>query len=106
MRNYTDDSGHTVTNAGAKTSFSKNMELKEMEMEMEAKEFEQEYIYRSCCIAVDKRALDFFCKIFIIFSVLIFSFYNLATNTDHAEIYFSLISSIISLFMTPPKLKN
>lgn len=89
-----------------KTSFSKNMEMKEIEMEMEAKDFEHEYIYRSCCMVMDKRALDFFCKIFIIISVLVFSFYNLATKSGHAEIYFSLISSIISLFMTPPKLQK
>ena len=90
----------------SKTSFSRDMELKQVNLQIEDQEFEHEYIYRSCCMVMDKRALDFFCKMFIILSVLIFSFYNLAMKADHSEIYFSLISSIISLFMSPPQLKK
>ncbi len=94
----------TNKNLDKKSSFSRDLELKNLDIQIDEQRFEQEFIYRSCCLEVDKRALDFFCKMLIILSVLIFCLVALAIGSDHSEIYFSMVSSIVSLFVRPPSL--
>lgn len=97
--------------------FQQNQHKRELEMqeelerfnlklEKQERDFEQQYMYRSCCFALDKRVLDYACKVSVILIVLIFCIVQL-TNNDHdgpREVYFSLISSIITLFINPPKI--
>lgn len=78
------------------------------QLEVDEQKFEHEYIYRSCCLEMDKRVLDFICKMSVIVLVLLFCIYKLLNDNggEPREIYFSLISSIVTLFIKPPSIGN
>ena len=86
----------------------REMNKLDYKIQNEERLFSQEYIYRSCCLQVDKRVLDYVCKLLVIVSVLIFCIYKLSVDDSNGprEVYFSLLSSIITLFINPPKIEG
>ena len=86
----------------------REMNKLDYKIQNEERLFSQEYIYRSCCLEIDKRVLDYICKLLVIVSVLIFCIYKLSVDDANGprEVYFSLLSSIITLFINPPKIEG
>ena len=61
--------------------------------------------WKICCSRSSAQFIKFAITTFICFSVLLFSMIMIINNPNNDNtIYFSLISSILSLYMTPPKL--
>lgn len=70
----------------------------------EEREFEHEFIYRSCCLEMDKRVLEFFCKFSIILLAMSMSIYGVLNTEEHTEVYFSIITSIMALLVPAPSI--
>ena len=63
--------------------------------------------WKICCSNSSSHFIKFFITFIICFSVMTFSMIMIINNTDDDNaIYFSLISSILALFMEPPKLEQ
>ena len=61
--------------------------------------------WKICCSRSSAQFIKFAITAFVCFSVLLFSMIMIINNPDNDNtIYFSLISSILSLYMTPPTL--
>ena len=61
--------------------------------------------WKICCSRSSAQFIQFAITAFVCFSVLLFSMIMIINNPDNDNtIYFSLISSILSLYMTPPNL--
>lgn len=81
------------------------------EEEIHRKEIEDEKFlntYRSCCLTSDKRALEFFLKSGVIFSVLIFSMIQVMTVENSAErnAFLNVVILILGTFLPSPKIKE
>lgn len=106
-----DDGLDYKTSSGVKNGVDKRNRYErstQSQLKVDEQKFEHEYIYRSCCLEMDKRVLDFICKMSVIVIVLLFCIYKLANDAgdEPREIYFSLISSIVTLFIKPPSIGN
>ena len=63
--------------------------------------------WKICCSNSSSHFIKFFITFSICFSVIIFSMIQVINNPDKDNsIYFSLISSILSLYMEPPRLEQ
>jgi hypothetical protein len=63
----------------------------------------------TCCgtqKVISKGFTQYILQAFISLFVLSWSCYQISKNNDNLEIYFSLISSILSLYITPPSMGN
>jgi len=65
------------------------------------------YIWRSCCLEVDKRVVVFTSQFIITLMIITFSLYQLAQkNTcEHQQFYSSLITMLIGIFLPSPRVK-
>jgi hypothetical protein len=70
------------------------------------KEFQRKVFWRSCCgCNLDKRAVKFFSQLTISLIVVVFSLYQLH-NEKNTDIYLSLLTMILGLFIDAPKIIN
>ena len=90
----------------SKTQERKLARKASMSLRRNEQNFKHEFVYKSCCLEVDKRVLEFMCKMVVLLSALVFSMYGVIATEEHAEIYFSVISSMISLFVQPPSIQR
>ena len=61
--------------------------------------------WETCCSRSSRDVIKYFSQLGICSLVLIFCMVQLILKTDNTEVYFSLISSIISLYIPSPKLE-
>jgi len=66
-----------------------------------------DYIWRSCCLVVDKRVVVFTSQFIITLMIITFSLWQLAQkNTcEHQQFYSSLITMLIGIFLPSPRVK-
>ena len=64
-------------------------------------------VWRSCCFVADKRVIVFSSQLIIAFSVITFSFVQLARNNEceHNQLYVGLVTMIIGIFLPSPRVK-
>ena len=71
---------------------------------------DEKYIntYQSCCLTSDKRALEFFLKSGVIFSVLVFSMIQVMTvgNPSERNAFLNVVILILGTFLPSPKIKE
>ena len=85
---------------------------KELEKAHEAIKVEQELIdvennWKSCCITVDRRALQFFTQLFISLIIIILCIYNLVKYPDNCnsnQVYMGLLTMTIGVYIPTPTL--
>lgn len=67
-----------------------------------------ENTYTSCCLRSDKRALEFFLKSFVIFSVLAFAMLMSLFTEDVSErnAFINIVILILGTFLPSPKIKE
>eukprot|EP00466_Bigelowiella_natans_P001943 jgi/Bigna1/140710/aug1.57_g15418 len=87
--------------------FKKRLE-QEMLHKMEVEDAKLENTYQSCCMTSDKRALEFFLKSGVIFSVLVFSMLQVITINDSSErnAFLNIVILILGTFLPSPKIKD
>jgi hypothetical protein len=68
---------------------------------------ENDNIWRSCCLVVDKRMIVFISQLVIAFAVISFSFVQLARSEDceSNQLYVGLVTMIIGIFLPSPRVK-
>jgi len=68
---------------------------------------EDENIYKSCCLTSDKRALEFFFKSGVIFSILLFCMLQVMTvsNASERNAFLNIVILILGTFLPSPKIK-
>jgi hypothetical protein len=59
-----------------------------------------------CCSRTDKHYLKYLVQIGMGSSVMIFSMIMIALDAKHQEIYFSMISGTLGLFLPHPQVRN
>ena len=86
----------------------KNRLAQEVIHKMEIEDNKLDNTYQSCCLTSDKRALDFFLKSGVIFSVLIFSMIQVMTVTNASErnAFLNVVMLTLGNFLPSPKIKE
>ena len=91
----------------------KNMpELKSIKDIEQLVHIEQEIVnknneYKSFCLTIDKRALQFFSQLFICITVIVLCMYNLIEYPDDCnsnQMYTGLLTMIIGIYIPNPKM--
>ena len=87
--------------------FKKRLE-QEILHKMEVEDAKLENTYQSCCMTSDKRALEFFLKSGVIFSVLVFSMLQVITinNSSERNAFLNIVILILGTFLPSPKIKD
>lgn len=88
------------------------MNSKELEHAHEAIKVEQELIdvennWKSCCLTVDRRALQFFTQLSISLIVISLCIYNLVQypdNCDSNQVYMGLLTMTIGVYIPAPSM--
>jgi hypothetical protein len=62
--------------------------------------------WESCCFAVDRDAVKFITQVMFGVSVVAFSMFQIVRETKNPEIYFSLLSATVGVFMPHPEIKD
>ena len=62
--------------------------------------------WESCCFAVDRDAVKFITQVIFGASVVVFSMFQIVMEAPNREIYFSIISSTVGVFMPHPEIKD
>lgn len=77
-------------------------------VEIEKELIQTENTYRSCCLVVDRRALQFFSQFTICVGVLLFSMYKLINSNEceETQLYVGMITMIVGIYIPQPKMKN
>lgn len=71
------------------------------------RQFEHNNIYQSCCLRIDKRALQFFTQALFSLLVIIFCIVNLTIKEGkNTEIYISLLTFILGVFLPSPNMRQ
>ena len=70
--------------------------------------FEHDNTYKSCCLTIDKRALNFFTQAIFSGAIIGFCITMLSTNTDCPTFsrYSPLLTFIIGVYLPNPHLKD
>ena len=55
---------------------------------------------------VPKTEIVFFCQVIIIYTIIVWSFYNLTTKDENATLWTSLLSSCLGYLLPSPTLKR
>ena len=55
---------------------------------------------------VPKAEIVFFCQVIILYTVIVWSFYNLTTKDDNATLWTTLLSSCLGYLLPSPTLKK
>ena len=77
-------------------------------VEDEEIKFNHDNTYKSCCITIDKRALNYFTQAIFSGSIIAFCITMLSTNTDCATFsrYSPLLTFVIGIWVPNPNMKN
>ena len=64
--------------------------------------------WQLCCSGTDANAMKFLVMVAFSFIVLCFTIFELSTKPESPDraIYFSILSSVVSIWMSPPQLKR
>ena len=67
----------------------------------------EDNLWRSCCLIMDRRMIVFFSQLVIGIAVISFSFVQLARNNDceSNQLYVGLVTMIIGIFLPSPRVK-
>ena len=70
--------------------------------------FNHDNTYKSCCLTIDKRALNYFTQAIFSGSIIAFCITMLSTNTDCATFsrYSPLLTFVIGIWVPNPNMKN
>ena len=70
--------------------------------------FNHDNTYKSCCLTIDKRALNYFTQAIFSGSIIAFCIAMLSTNTDCATFsrYSPLLTFVIGIWVPNPNMKN
>jgi hypothetical protein len=76
-------------------------------MDIEAVEVEEKETWTSCCLKVDKNAVQFFSQLAISVGVISFSLYQLIKLPDceQQQTYSSLLTLVLGVWLPSPKMK-
>lgn len=76
-----------------------------LDHEFKMQEEQQRNIWESMCLRVDRRAVQYFCQIIIITSIMIFAGYQLIhlQECDQQQSYLGLLTLLIGLVLPNPK---
>ncbi len=77
--------------------------LSRSELSDTEKEFRRKIYWKSCCFDLDRRAVKFISQLSIFLIVVIFSLY-LLHNKKITEIYLSLLTMILGVYVEAPRL--
>jgi hypothetical protein len=84
------------------------LDIIELQHQHEVDDFKMKNMYQSCCFQTDRRALQYFTKVFICLILLGFSMGMIISNTDECApllpMYSSIITGIMGYFATAPKI--
>jgi len=66
------------------------------------------YLYKSCCLLIDKRFAEFMVKLLVVMSVIGFSLYKLNTleECDKQQPYLALLTLLIGLVFPTHRLRG
>ena len=80
----------------------------QIEVDDENRKFEHTNTYKSCCLTIDKRALNFFTQAIFSGAIIGFCIVMLSTNTDCATFsrYSPLLTFIIGIWVPNPHMKD
>ena len=86
----------------------KNMKKEEQIHHLELENERYQNTYESCCLKIDKRALEFFLKSFVIFSVLIFAMLMsvYTENVSERNAFINIVILILGCFLPSPSIKK
>ena len=95
---------------GHKRGVSSTTEQKQMLFEHDIKVQDEKYenTWQSCCITVDKRAVQYFTQVLIICSIMAFNIYQLISLKDGSNqiTYMSLLTFLIGILVPSPKMSD
>lgn len=77
-------------------------------VEIEKELIKTENTYRSCCLTIDKRALQFFSQFTICLGVLLFSMFKLINSEEceETQVYIGMITMIVGIYIPQPVIKK
>ena len=80
----------------------------QIDVDDENRKFEHDNTYKSCCLTIDKRALNFFTQAIFSGAIIGFCITMLSTNTDCPTFsrYSPLLTFIIGVYLPNPHLKE
>ena len=72
------------------------------------RKFNHDNTYKSCCLTIDKRALNYFTQAFFSGSIIIFCIAMLSMNTDCDTFsrYSPLLTFVIGVWVPNPTMRN
>ena len=87
---------------------NKELILHKIEVEDEEIKFNHDNTYKSCCLTIDKRALNYFTQAIFSGSIIAFCIAMLSMNTDCATFsrYSPLLTFVIGIWVPNPNMKN
>jgi hypothetical protein len=62
--------------------------------------------WQSCCFDVDRNAVKFFTQVAFGASIMGFAMTQIMRGVDNQEIYFSMLSGTLGLFLPHPEMKQ
>ena len=74
----------------------------------EHKQINDDKMWKSCCINMDKNATIFFSQLFIALTTITFCIYQLSTSEscEHDSLYSGIFSMVIGCYMPQPTLRQ
>ena len=80
----------------------------QIDVDNENIKFEHDNTYKSCCLTIDKRALNFFTQAIFSGAIIGFCITMLSTNTEFPTFnrYSPLLTFIIGVYLPNPHLKD
>lgn len=87
---------------------SQSMNRLVMEHEWKVQEEHNANHWNSFCLVMDRRAVQYFCQVFIIAGTMLFAAYQLKTlhDCDAQQAYLGLLTLLIGLVLPNPKFHN
>jgi hypothetical protein len=67
---------------------------------------EEQKRWESCCFVVDQNMFKYITQVMFGISVITFSMVQIIRREENAEIYFSLLSGTLGLFLPHPTIKD
>lgn len=78
-----------------------------LEHRLKAEDMENENTWKSMCLVMDKRAVQYFTQVMAIFSVMVLCIYKLATDPscEAQQVYTGLLTLVIGILAPAPTFK-
>jgi hypothetical protein len=81
-----------------------SLELRRLDADISREEEDSQNIWTSCCVKLDRRAVQFFSGLAVSLIILGMAIVKILTNNDGSGVYLNLVILILGIFSPSPQL--